>query len=282
MRKRSHEGAQILSVVGFRAVPPDADIKNMTATIANRVAALPHRAIDRLRWEWREWRRPSRPTFLQEELDRALLDEIAWSTGERVLDIGCARGEYLRSLTRRGVAMHGLDIDNKLIRHAHLTGCPVVGASGDCLPFADGSFDAIVCHKTMYLFESPPVALREFHRVLRSGGRVAFSTSRVRTPYALAQALAIRMSRDRNWAFNNRLGPGAWIDLAKSNGFEVDTVYSCNLVTPLVFRVCDRWLIPNEWMRRYARTVRRLLNAPLASHRPHALAQDFVIVIRKN
>jgi SAM-dependent methyltransferase len=43
----------------------------------------------------------------------------------------------------------------------------------DHLPFADGSFDAVVCQQGMQFFPDLPAAAREATRVTRAGGRVA-------------------------------------------------------------------------------------------------------------
>ncbi len=239
--------------------------------------ALCHRIADRARWELQEWRTPSRASFLQEELDRALLEEIRWLSGERVLDVGCAHGEYMKALSQRGARVTGIDISETSLKKARATGGVVAAASGDALPFADASFDTVLCHKAVFLFDSPARLIEEFRRVLRPGGRVVFSGSNTRSPYGLAQRLAIRMTHSANWATANRLSIKGWIAAFAERDMTTRAVYSCNLVWPLVFRLCDRWIIPNEWMRRYNRWVRRASGRPLETRRPLSLAQDYVV-----
>jgi ubiquinone/menaquinone biosynthesis C-methylase UbiE len=48
-----------------------------------------------------------------------------------------------------------------------------VAADGQALPFADGSFDAVICHLGLQFFLDPALGLLEFRRVLRLGGCVA-------------------------------------------------------------------------------------------------------------
>ncbi|MFQ5411546.1 MAG: methyltransferase domain-containing protein [Phycisphaerae bacterium] len=240
-----------------------------------------HRITDRARGELREWRRPSRPAFLQEELDHVLLEQIPWHADERVLDVGCAHGVYMNALKRLGARITGIDISLDSLPRARAAGHAVAAASGSSLPFADAAFDTLLCHKTMYLFNTPDRAIREFSRVLRPGGRIVFSGSNTRSPYARIQRLAIGLTANRNWAFGNRLSATDWIRAFTRHGLRARSVYSCNLVWPLVFRVFDRWLIPNEWMRRYSRGMRRLSRIPLRAERPHPLAQDFVVEIVK-
>src|SRR5215470_1890387 len=48
-----------------------------------------------------------------------------------------------------------------------------VAADGQALPFADGSFDAVICQLGLQFFPNPGLGLIEFRRVLRDGGRIA-------------------------------------------------------------------------------------------------------------
>lgn len=269
---------------------------------------LLHRVLDRARWEWREWRTPSAPSFLQEELDHALLDLVEWRPGERVLDVGCARGQYLQALFECGTVPTGIDIDLRALAEARLKGraeqpapssasrfaladvrggapaeqaVRALAASGEALPFADRSFDALVCHKTMHLFPHPQAAAREFDRVLCPGGRVVFSTSNRASPYARVAASAIHGGRHPNWGSANTWSLADWCRVFAALGLRTRQVYSCNLVWPLVFRVCDQWIIPNEWMRRYNRGIRRLTRLPLATAHPLGAALDYVVVLQK-
>jgi len=47
-----------------------------------------------------------------------------------------------------------------------------VAADGQALPFADDTFDAVVCQLGLQFFPNPGLGLKEFQRVLRRGGRV--------------------------------------------------------------------------------------------------------------
>lgn len=242
---------------------------------------LYHRIVDRAAWEWRELKRPSRPSFVQEELDQVLSQEVTWTPGERVLDVGCANGKYMSLLRDRGVRVSGLDMSHAAVERARAAGHEVLLASGECLPFGEGTFDTILCHRTLYLLEDPQAAISEFQRVLAPEGRVIFSGSNSASPYARVQSRALSREYCDNWAVGNRWSIGDWCRAFALKGFRVRDIYSCNLVWPLVFRVCDNWLIPNEWMRHYNRFVRRVTRTPLRGGRPLGAAMDYVAEVVK-
>lgn len=245
------------------------------------MVSIATRLLDRIRWELREWRHPSRRSFTQEELDRALLDEITWRPGERVLDVGCGNGAYVDALRRKGATAFGIDPAEASVRRARSVGGLLSVADGRRLPFDAGRFDTILCHRTLYLVPDPLHVVHELNRVLRPGGRVVFSTSNDRSPSFLVQDWYVRATDNRRWFSGNDWVYRHWNRAFAGLGFVTGAVYSCNLTWPLVYRLGDRWLIPNEWMRRYGRWIRRVSDRPLRSSRPLAIASDYVVVLTK-
>jgi ubiquinone/menaquinone biosynthesis C-methylase UbiE len=112
--------------------------------------------------------------------------------GERVLDLGCGRGEILLHCKRRGATVVGIDysqaalgIAKELFSNGHGRSNPAMLIEGNVrrLCFADSSFDAvfmldIVEH--LYSWELKN-ALQEVKRVLKPGGRVIIHTAPNRT-----------------------------------------------------------------------------------------------------
>lgn len=112
----------------------------------------------------------------------AFLEFIPSLRGLRVLDLGCGEGHNTRVLARRGAAMTGVDISERMIGAARAAeaeeplGIAYHVASFTRLEqFADQSFDAAV--STMALMDSPGFAdtARAVFRVLRPGGGLYFS-----------------------------------------------------------------------------------------------------------
>jgi ubiquinone/menaquinone biosynthesis C-methylase UbiE len=102
----------------------------------------------------------------------------------RVLDIATGRGTSALTLaTQFGGEVIGLDYSPRNTEMAKRDagerglGNKVTFYCGDAerLPFADASFDAIVCECALCTFPNKPSAAAEFARVLRAGGRVGLS-----------------------------------------------------------------------------------------------------------
>lgn len=239
------------------------------------------RIRDRARWELREWRRPSAPSFTLEELDRALLDAVGDCRGGSALDLGCGDGRYVARLQRLGLDAVGIDLDrNAVARTSNQRGRLAV-ADGERLPFDDQSFDLVLAHRILYLISRPRRMLSEIERVLRPGGRFVFSVSNVLTPNLILQDMFVRAVQNKRWARGNHWTLGQWKRSLEDCGLQPEAVFSCNLVWPWVYRIGDRWLLSNEIMRRYARLIRRLSGVSVTSGRQHALASDYVVVAQQ-
>lgn len=104
------------------------------------------------------------------------------ASGQRVLDVACGTGVVAVTAARRGAQVEALDLAPALLdraRHnAELAGVPIVFTEGDveALPYADATFDVVVSQFGHMFGPRPAVALAEMLRVLKPGGRIAFST----------------------------------------------------------------------------------------------------------
>jgi ubiquinone/menaquinone biosynthesis C-methylase UbiE len=138
-----------------------------------------------------------------------LIERAMPQPGEQVLDVACGTGIVARLAAERIGSGHviGLDINEGMLAvarsHAPRTGAPIEWqeASALSMPFADASFDLVLCQLGLQFFPDRSAALDEMHRVLVPNGRLALSvySSIEHTPVAHALADAL----DRH------LGPGA-------------------------------------------------------------------------
>jgi ubiquinone/menaquinone biosynthesis C-methylase UbiE len=100
----------------------------------------------------------------------------------RALEIGAGTGYFSLNLLRAGVIGEAVSTDispgmlDELERSAAELGLPVETAACDAsqLPFEDESFDLVFGHAVLHHLPDLEAAFREFRRVLRPGGVVAF------------------------------------------------------------------------------------------------------------
>ncbi|MDS0260622.1 class I SAM-dependent methyltransferase [Haloarcula sp. S1CR25-12] len=100
---------------------------------------------------------------------RDSLADLELEACERVLDVGCGTGELTRVLREESDAeVVALDADAGLLDSVP---GPTVRGDATRLPFADDSFDLVVCQALLINLPDPELAVREFARV--AGERVA-------------------------------------------------------------------------------------------------------------
>ncbi len=112
---------------------------------------------------------------LHAPLWEAMLDSIDTDSGSRVLDAGCGGGGASVLAAGRGAVVSGLDASEPLVEVARdrvPLGDFRVGDL-EILPFADGSFDAVIAASSIQYVEDRVAALRELGRVATTDGRIA-------------------------------------------------------------------------------------------------------------
>ena len=98
------------------------------------------------------------------------VDELVEGTGaSRVLDVGCGEGFTIELLLRANGQMpiQGLDYDWPALLEAKTRQPEILFQMGDMrrLPYADASFDLVLCLEVLEHLAEPAPALEELHRV---------------------------------------------------------------------------------------------------------------------
>ena len=106
---------------------------------------------------------------------RKLAAAAVVTPGDRVLDAACGTGDLALEAERRGGRVVGLDFSERMLERARRKSGTIEWVQGDALalPFPDSEFDAATVGFGVRNLEDLEGGLRELHRVLRPGGRVA-------------------------------------------------------------------------------------------------------------
>lgn len=113
-----------------------------------------------------------------DEWARILVSAADISPGQRVLDAACGTGIVARRANEHvgnDGDVVGLDLNPSMIEVARQIRPDLQWREGDVtnLPFDDESFDVVLCQAALMFVPEPVAALREMHRVLRPGGKLA-------------------------------------------------------------------------------------------------------------
>ena len=176
----------------------------------------------------------------------AVLQLIGRGPGD-VLDAGMGPGRLLDELTRRGWAVSGIDASSEMVAAARgrlpEASDRLVHAKIELLPFADGSFDAVVATGVLEYAELED-AIGELQRVLHPGGLAVVSypnpgnfywTWRTHVWYPLVRA-GKRLLRQPPLVFPRpaqRASPARFRELLTAGGLEPEQmVYTSFLLIP--------------------------------------------------
>lgn len=153
--------------------------------------------------------------------ERQTLELLDAQPGERILDAGCGTGRNLKRLVAAGAEVCGIDFSLGMLNVACRV-CPVVPfVVADLqrpLPFAEDTFDAVLCALIGEHLGDLGSAFKQMHLVLRPAGRLVFSV------YHPALAIAGKEAHFECDGVEYRLGAHLhtaelYVELLKEAGF---------------------------------------------------------------
>lgn len=106
-----------------------------------------------------------------------LLDAVGAAPGNRLLDVACGPGYVAAAALTRGATAVGVDFSSAMVELAAARYPDLEFRKGDAqkLDLPDLSFDSVTMNFGMLHLERPEEAIAEAFRVLRPGGRYAFT-----------------------------------------------------------------------------------------------------------
>ncbi|HEY7930751.1 MAG TPA: class I SAM-dependent methyltransferase [Acidimicrobiales bacterium] len=120
-------------------------------------------------------------------------ERLGLREGDQLLDLGCGFGRHAFEAARRGAHVVALDagrdevvgVVSTLVAMADAgelavatTRATAVQGDALALPFADGTFDRVICSEVLEHIPDDVAAMRELSRVLRPGGTMAVTVPR--------------------------------------------------------------------------------------------------------
>lgn len=113
---------------------------------------------------------------------RDLLQMCDLRAGQRILEVGCGSGHTACTAAKQsGVLITAIDREPHLLARARdrarsmrvEESVTLSRADARRLPFADATFDGVICESVLGFLEKKAEAMHEFHRVLKPGGFLA-------------------------------------------------------------------------------------------------------------
>ncbi len=185
-----------------------------------------------------------------------LVEELAVSEGEAVLDMGCGKGALTLSAARlagSGGRVLGVDASTAMLESlvsaaatASLHNVEVNQGDVQDPAWIDGHFDVVASSLVLFFLAEPGLALQRWRELLRPGGRVGVSTfgrqddtwrhvDEVFTPYLPQKMLDARVSGSKG-PFSTDEGVE---DLVRAAGYSDVMTRSIDL--QVRFRDADHW-----------------------------------------
>ena len=145
--------------------------------------------------------------------------------GDRVLDVGCAKGFLVKDLMKvcPGLEVFGIDVSKYALMHCEpeVVGRLQIGSADD-LPFPDKSFSAVLCINTIHNLARPDLirGLKEIERL--APGRAYVQVDSYENPQQKALF--------EEWVLTAKFHdyPEGWIRLFKEAGYTGDYYWTNN------------------------------------------------------
>lgn len=111
-------------------------------------------------------------TAYPNQLASYLFERYDLKMGQKFLDIGCGRGEFLRGFMGCGVEGYGVDRSRVAEKYCPEAELRTADLENEGLPYEDNFFDVVYSKSVIEHFYYPEKIVQEMYRVLKPGGIV--------------------------------------------------------------------------------------------------------------
>jgi SAM-dependent methyltransferase len=242
-----------------------------------------HVQVNRAQWDedapnWvaggeRNWRSEPSWGMWGVTVPRLLPDDMS---GLDAIELGCGTAYVSAWMARRGANVVGIDASEGQLATArrlaaeHGVELTLIHGNAETVPYPDASFDFAISEYGAAIWCDPYVWIPEAHRLLRSGGTLAFLgtstlatlcsrldgslpiTERLERDYFSIHRLDWRDAVDEPGGIEFNLPISGWIRLFADTGFEVVAFHELQAPEPAPDEGgCVRFFVTAAWAHRY-------------------------------
>ncbi|WP_115120277.1 class I SAM-dependent methyltransferase [Synechococcus sp. UW105] len=209
-------------------------------------------------------------TSYPKKLTRYLFERFNIQSGDKLLDVGCGRGEFLAGFIDQGVNGYGVDQSIAAKHYCPQAILKISDIEIDGIPYEDNFFDVVYSKSVIEHFYYPERMISEVYRVLKPGGlaiilcpdwtynyRIYFEDYTHRTPFMSSSLRDILLIHgfDSVKVQKFRQLPILWGNYGK---YLFPLAEITRLLIPSIFKSSSKWV-------RFSKEVMLLS----ASYKPH-------------
>lgn len=110
-----------------------------------------------------------------QKLCQYMFQKFKMQKGDKLLDVGCGKGEYIEGFKNLGLEVYGLDRENSSLA-MKLNALSSLDIEKEKFPFEDEHFDFIFSKSVIAHLWNPDNFISEIYRVLKRRGRIIITT----------------------------------------------------------------------------------------------------------
>lgn len=110
------------------------------------------------------------------QLCRYLFGRFKMGKGQKILDVGCGRGDFFKGFKDIGLEAYGLDrekTDSDMLNEINVE---YADLETEKMPFSDDVFDIVFSKSVIEHFFNPENFMKECYRILKPGGKIIIMT----------------------------------------------------------------------------------------------------------